>query len=606
MERLLICLLQLPNTCPMKGSLAYDTETNGLSVHQGHRMFAFSYGDAGGNIDVHRLDKEPRRSLKSIRVLKDIWGQNKRDVPKIMHNAKFDLHFTQALLETDLLDHEIHDTMIMSNLLQSAMPSHALKDLAYWLASVPKDDEDEIKAFLKGGRIDYSIVPEHLMDTYQRRDIERTMLLYLFFYPKIKERPKLLELYNMEMKLIKTTCRMEDRGLMVDLKACDQVIAELEAGAEEAMDGIAVIAGERINVNSPTKLQWLLFDKCKLPIVGKTKKSRQPSTDKSAMALLRDTCEHPVLDLVLKYRSWYRGVGMINSYKEHAGSDCIIHPNLRTCGARTGRQSCSDPNLHNIEKSGTLLNPFPVPARRCFRPRPGYVNFHIDYSGIEFRLLAHFAEDFRVIKAIKNGLDPHVRAAEIFYREKFIGEKSKKKRDAMRGAAKNTNYAICYAAGMTKMAKVLGVFYDAEFKRRFGAYKMEFPMLVGLSPKLARIAKEVGYVDTHAGRRIHVPKDKSYVATNWIVQGSAADIMKEAEVRVDKYLQETTGDEVRIILSIHDELILEYPIKRMKEAKGVMRRVANEMTRDFGYLIPLEVDVGIVKKNWEEKKEFKL
>ena len=169
-------------------TVSYDTETTGLDRRKG-QIFSFSTCTPEGSLEVHRFDGPPGRRRKSLHTLEEIWSQPL--LAKVCHNAKFDIPFTQRFLgewEDLWTTHTIHDTMVMSHLLQNHHPSHALKDLAWELSGYPKDDETAIKPYTRGGA-SYADVPEVLMDAYQKGDAERTMLLHLFFWPKIRKDP---------------------------------------------------------------------------------------------------------------------------------------------------------------------------------------------------------------------------------------------------------------------------------------------------------------------------------------------------------------------------------------------------------------------------------
>jgi DNA polymerase-1 len=350
-----------------------------------------------------------------------------------------------------------------------------------------------------------------------------------------------------------------------------------------------------------------------------------PSVDKEVLQELMEEHPHPVLDMVLRYRSWRRGSSILAGYVKEADEGDIIHPNIRTNGARTGRESCARPNLQNVEKTGVLLNPYPVPARKAFRPRPGYVNFHVDYAGIELRLLVHYSRDPKLIAEIKKpGGDPHLLAAKIFYppmrrveldrfRElpesiqrgiRAWDEKSAEFK-TLRGASKNCNFARPYGASWRKMCATLGL-PEALGKARCARYEQEFPRLVNLSRDISQEVRATGGVETVFGRWLWVPKDKAYVGTNYLIQGTAAEILKRAQVRVHKMLEELTSGEMRLLLPIHDELIVECPAKRLGDAVEVWRKLREAMIDFPQFSVPLEVEVEIAYVDWSKKNPFDL
>jgi len=530
--------------------------------------------------------------VRNLQRLRQLWDN--RDFVPVMHNAKFDLTATEYALGRSLSARPFHDTILQAHILINHHPSHRLKQLAWELANVPVDDEKKVRQFCKDGG-NYSMVPEELMQLYQERDAERTMLLHLFFMPKILARREWREIYAMEIDLVRTTMQMERRGMMLCRKACTKLIARLEARVDSVLDEIEAFAGERLNPDKPTHLFRLLFDYAGLPILARTK-TKLPCTNKATLAQLREAHPHPAIEMLVKYRSWSRGITMLRSYMNLADGNDIIYPNIRTCGAITGRESSSNPNLQNVAKSEVLLNPYPVPARLAFRPRPGYVNFHLDYSGQEMRLLVHYSGEPVLIDALRKGEDVHGPGGRIFYVDSYDPT------GPQRGAVKNCNFAISYGAGLTKVATVLGLSL-AVAAPRYKLYKATFPRLVGLAPLVANTVRQLGYVETYFGRRLHVPRSKAYMGTNYLIQGTGAGITKRAQNRVRRYLNKATGGEAQILLPIHDEIVLEYPRKRLADARHVLRHIV-ELMEAFDLRVPLAVDVNVATADWEHKQVF--
>ena len=539
--------------------LAYDTETNGLDLHYGKRMFAFSTCSPGGMSRAWRLSRGG-----STAYLKRLFGE--RAIVKVMHNAKFDLTATEYQLGRRVAETTtFHDTILMSHVLQNLHPTHRLKDLSWELAGIPKDDEKAVKAFTRGGG-DYSMVPEWLMKPYQRLDAERCMLLHLFFYPKIQANKQYLEIYEMERDLVIPTIRMEQHGLMVNRRSCEKLIGSIEQDIEVLLDEIEVHAGKRINPNKPADVRWLLFVKSKLPARTRTAITKEIGTQKSALLELKEEFKHPAVDMILKHRSWERGTKILQSYLDLCDGNDIIHPNIRTCGAKTGRESCSRPNLQNVAKSKVLLNPFPIPARLAFRPRPGCVNVHIDYAGIEMRILVHYSGEQVLVAKLRLGEDVHEPACYVFYGDRFrnaVGGERKMLRDA----SKNANFSIPYGSSAKKVSNILSMPFS-EGSRRYIMYRHAFPDLCALNQQIARQVRECGYVTTIFGRKLYVPRQKAYMGTNYLVQGTAAGILKRAQIRVHWLLEALTGGECCLLLPIHDEVVLEVPRTRLKDFTG--------------------------------------
>lgn len=576
--------------------LSYDTETNGLDLHTRHSMFAFSTCTPDEKVEVRRLER-----VGSLPKLVQLFS-NPNFVP-VMHNAKFDLTATELKLGKRLAETiTFHDTMIQSHILQSNHPNHKLKQLAWELAGIPSDDEKEVKKYVDEDEPDYSLVPSHIMDEYQRLDAIRTMILHLFFYPKICASPAYLDNYNMELDLIRTTMRMEARGIMLDFKATDKLIFRLENEIDEVLDYIEKFAGRRINPNKTAEIRWLLFDVLNLPSIHKTAKAGLDSTGKDVLLQLRIDHPHPLIEAIIKFRSYWKGVKTLKGYARVADADGIIHPNIRTCGASTGRESVSRPPLQTVPKDQVLLNPYPIPARHCFRPRIGYVHFHIDYSGIQMRIAVHYSGEPELRKIIMEGGDIHLPATLLFWGDRYRNA-PKDKQKVLRGATKNTNFAIIFGASAKEAAYTLGQPLS-EFNSKLREYKRRWPKLGNMAHDTIREAYSQGFITTEFGRDIQIRREEAFVAPNYRIQGTEADIVKRAQPRVHRVLERETGGEAKLLLPIHDELIIEYPRTMLGDAMSVLRKV-REVMIDFPQLkVPLEIEVDVATLNWADKKPF--
>ncbi len=568
-------------------AVAYDTETTGLDIYRGDRVFAFASCENDGGAKIWRIDREGfRESRDACRAL---WFEDDR--PVVMHNAIFDIGATKTLGIEPPRDREMHDTMIMSHLLQPHAHRHGLKHLAWTLAGYSQDDEKAVSSY---GR--YDRVPAHLMDAYQRGDVERTLLLFLFFWPKIMARPRYPEIYDVERELLWVTQRMEERGLLLNRPATEGLIAMLGARLVEIDSEVARIAGHPINLGSYPQVAHLLYRERGLPILEKTS-TGNPSTGKDVLRRLQQEEGHkdPIIDLVIEYRSILSGRGTVSGYLDLADDEGVVHPRISTCGARTGRESCSSPNLQNVRKTGQLREGATIPARRCFRPRPGYVNLHYDYAGIEMRLIVHYSGDEEMTRLFREGKDPHYAAAQIFYER---SDPTKSQRDA----AKNANYAIGYGGAIPKLADIL-MLPAEQVARGYEEYRRRFPGVADFANSAADEVREEGSITTAFGRELIPDVEKPYTGANYLIQGTAAGVLKRTQVRLERYLREMTGDESRLLLPIHDEVVTEYPRNRLANLREIDRAIRELMT-DFDFAVPLEVDCEVSTSSWEETREL--
>jgi DNA polymerase-1 len=602
-----------------KRDIAYDVETTGLYVHEGARLFAFSECDEDWNVGIHRLDAKrckdwrepqakPKEAKRGLARMDEIWSD--RRLVKVLHNAPLDVDFTEATLGRDLRKHPIKDTIAMSQILQNRHPGHALAALGYELAEYPKDSDKMVKRYTRGGRLNFQQIPRYDFDRYQGDDAIRTMLLDQFFWPKIVENGW-EEIHQMECDLTWTVLDMKRRGVMLDTKKCHKLIAWLEKQCSRDRKRFRHMAGQWYDPGNDGHVRKVLYQDKGLPVLKRTDETKQPAVDKFTLAELKDYTDDPVIDIVLRFRSYRTGMSKIRTYLEKADSDGILHPDIRRTGAKTGRQSCSNPNLQNVSKKQVLLNPYPIPARQCFRPRPGYINLHIDFKGIEMRLLINASRDPTLMAVLHADGDVHEPAAKIFYGDRFrkaMRRRYKSKKWAgiyklLRNAGKNANFAKPYGAGSKKIAMTLGL-PEQEGARVVGIYEATFPDLCELSPRIAEEVREEGHIHTVFGRELSVPRDKAYTGTNYRIQGDAAGIMKRAEIRVNDYLREATGDEVGVLLPIHDELVIQAPRKRLKDLPDILGGIKERMV-DFPQIdVPLDIDVEYCTADWAHLKDF--
>jgi DNA polymerase-1 len=563
-------------------------------------MFAFATCDAEGYTAVYRLDTNPRAAEAELRRL---WGPRGRRYAKVAHNMRFDAGFTMQQLGVTLDEmrkHPIHETMALTHLWRNDRLSYALDEVAYDLFGYPKAQDDATARYMSG-ELGLLNCPEFVLDPYQRADVERAMLIYLYLHPKILEQGYGTA-YDLERRLMWVTLSIEDRGMMVDVPATEALILECRAKADAALAAWRGYSGDRSTPQSKS-VGRVLERELGVRLTKKTKLG-EPSTDKAVMEDLRARCPgNPLVECVLQYRAYKRGVSTLEEYLACMDGDGIIHPSIHPYRAKTGRESCSDPNLQNVAKETTLRTPYPIPARRCFRPKPGYDNVHIDYAGIEARLLTHFSGDPELMRVFTEGDgDFHSAMAAEIYGTRWAGA-GDAERKSLRGAAKNCDFGLAYGAGMAKFARTAGLDprEGAAAHRRVTA---RYPSYTGMSRHFIDAVRRDGYITTLGGRRLYVPRNKPYMGTNYEVQGTAAEILKRGQVAVDEYLRRATGGEAAIILPIHDEIVIEWPRARRAELPACLREIRELMIDCPGLSVPLEVEVKLSTTNWASAEEY--
>lgn len=575
---------------------SYDVETTGLSPYKGAEIFAFCIGYENGKVAVYRLDKGNRES--ALKILQGFFDNT--SIEKVAHNTKFDLKHTRHLGIKIPKETVWHDTMIMSQLLRNLAPSHALDYLCWELAGYPRDLDVEVHK--RGKEYNgYQNVPEYLMREYQRADGERTMLLYQLWFEKyIKNDARVYKDYLNEIELIKTIDRMEDVGINLSQPHVDKLKSWMEDELEQVQFRTLKEFGEAINLNSDDQVANLLYRRLKLPILEYTENGK-PATGKDVLLKLRDNhSQHlETYNLIFKQRSYTKGLAILRGYEEHSDERKIIHPNIKSNEAVTGRLACSEPNLMNVSKEKVLKNPFPVPSRRAFRARIGYLMYFVDYAGIELRLGIEVAKSSKMIMLMKQGIHPHVEAAKLFFREKF---KSKKENKDLYDASKNAHFALMYGAGLAQFATTLNLSI-AEAKIGYQNYENAFPEIAHLSTNISKKVLADGFIDTPFGRRLTVSKSKAYSGLNYLIQGTAAGILKRALVRVDKYLSENWNDEIRLVLPIHDEIVLSYPRTLIKYSEKVLVEISRIMIDMKEINVPLDVEWKMTTTTWDQAKD---
>jgi DNA polymerase-1 len=490
--------------------------------------------------------------------------------------------------------------MALSHLFQNTHPTHNLQMLGHELFGYESVDDPTHKYLTEErGLLD---CPDWLLRPYQKDDAVRTMLVFKLFYPKLDEMGFRSE-YDMECDLVWTTKEIEKRGMMINVKRCRELRDDCLEKEQQALEDFYTVTRDR---HKPTDgiLRHLLYKKLGLPVIKKTKNSGVPSVDADTLKQLEEKTKHPIFDIIMRRRAYQTGAAHAESYMRFADGDGVVHASIHPYGTDTGRATCKQPNLLNVSKETTRKARYPIPARRCFRPKPGYVNFHLDYSGIQFRRGVDISGDERLIKMMMSGVDPHAEAANIFYADKWrAAQGDAHQRKSLRDAAKNGNFSVMFGAGPPKLAETLGLPLDVVIPR-YQAYKEWAPGLADLARRTIDEVRRTGFVTTTFGRRLYVPSP--HKAMNYLIQGDEACIMKRAQNDVHRYLEEATGGEAGIILPIYDELVIEWPRDRLKDAPACLREIRGLMTDFPQFRIPMDVECKRSTADWARTVEYKI
>jgi len=407
--------------------------------------------------------------------------------------------------------------------------------------------------------------------------------------PEMEKRPELEKIYReIERPLTPVLARMEIAGIAVDIPYLEGMSVRMDRDLRALEEKIWAESGEQFNVNSPVKLGQVLFEKMKLPVGRKTAKTRVSST---GIEVLNDLAEagFPIAKLVIEYREISKLKGTyVDALPQLADGASRVHSSFHQTVAATGRLSSSDPNLQNIP----IRTAAGREIRRAFVAPPGHKLVIADYSQIELRILAHLSGDQALISGFERGDDIHrATAAKIF------GVAPDLVSQEMRFAAKRINFALLYGMAAFTLGKDLGV-STSEAKTYIESYFNQFPRVRGYLDGILEEARRVKEVRTIFGRVRPIPDilasngmvrgNAERMALNAPFQGSAADIIKIAMVRLDRALAES-GSKARLLLQVHDELVLEAPEDEVAELSALVRRVM-EGAADLA--VRLAVDVG--------------
>lgn len=589
----------------------FDIETTSLNAYDpDSEIFAYCIGDTDGKVEVTRpCDK------KKLQAFFD-----DTSIAKIAHNFMFELAYLKQKGIIVPPDTIWHDTMIMSQMLRNLAPSHALAQLCEELAgycittpmgtftSMEIDAKVKAQADARGKR--YDRVNKLLMHWYQIADGQRPMLLFQTFWPEFEKDPRLLERYNIEIEFVKSCERMQKTGIKVDNEGCHILQDDLHTRQNRILDDMQYRFGEYINLNSNPKVANMLHVKLGLPILSYTTEGRI-ATDKEVLfkyleAYPKYTDE---INMILKQRSFSGGISNIDGYLSLQGSDGIIHPNINSNLAKTGRPSCSKPNLLNVAKEDARRNPFPIPARKCFKHHDECVLYFGDYAGLQMRLIADACGETEMLEIIKNGGDVHEPATELLYSgvEDPIVKKdllSAKDWKSYRGAAKNAHFGMPFGGGEGAIIESLKLPWEIGMIG-IDAYRGRFPRITNYASSQIDQVKRFGYVITPGGRRLHVLRDKPYIGANYYIQGTEAEIMKEALVKVDKYFRDNWDDRIRLILDIYDETIISCPIKLAEQFEyEVLTEVSKLMTDISNIDVRLDMEWKKSYTTWYAAKKL--
>ncbi len=575
--------------CEQSDAFAIDTETDSTDPMRA-RLVGLSLSAADGEafyvpLTHDYLGAPNQLPIDEVRAALNPLLAAERPA-KIGHNLKFD--------EIVLRRHGFEpiraiasDTMIASYLLDPE-GSHGLKDLAKRELGITMTTFEDLVGKSKTSEDTFSAVDVDKAAAYACADADMTRRLASHFAPKIDERGLRSLHDDVELPLSSVLVDMQMTGVLVDVsklaalgRSVEAQLGELEALARKQ-------AGRDFNVNSPRQLESILFDELRLRVVKRTKTSR--STDASVLEALAE--DHELVGTILEHRQLSK---LKSTYIDalpklvhpHTGR---IHTQFNQTVAATGRLSSSDPNLQNIPVRTDLGRAI----REAFIAPDGYLIVSADYSQIELRVLAHLSNDHSLVTAFRDGDDVHLRTA-----MQLFGVDRAQVTPDQRRHAKTINFGVIYGMGEVALGKRLGIPRE-EAAKFISTYFERYEGVRTFMEETLRQARQTQMVTTLLNRPRHLPDLRSAnpqlraqaerIAGNTPIQGSAADILKLAMVR----LRDPVVPDARMILTVHDELVFEVPADRVDEATA---RIRAAMQGVIDLRVPLIVDIGVAS-NW--------
>ncbi len=541
---------------------------------------------------AHHYPGAPQQLKRSevLQALKPVLEN--ADIEKIGQNIKYEHHIFKKY-DIDLQGMS-HDTMLQSYVLNSSATRHNMDDMAEFYLNRKTIHYEDVAG--KGAKqISFDQVDLEQAVDYASEDAEVTFELHQTLFEKLKEEETLLKVYtDIEIPLIPVLASIEQNGVCIDQPMLQKQAQEVDELLDNIQKTIYEQADEKFNLSSPKQIQQILFEKLNLPVIRKTPKG-QPSTAEDVLEeLARD---HEIPRLLLEHRSLNK---LKTTYIDKLPMDVNlhtgrIHTSYHQAVASTGRLSSSNPNLQNIPvrtEQGRRI-------REAFIAPEGFKILALDYSQIELRIMAHLSGDEGLLSAFANKLDVHkATAAEVF------AIPTDQVSTDQRRAAKAINFGLIYGMSAFGLGKQLNI-GRTEAQKYVDLYFERYPGVKSYMDETREKAHEAGYVETVFGRRLYLPELKSRnaqrrqyaerTAINAPMQGTAADIIKLAMIKVHQWLKDK-GDQTKMIMQVHDELVFEV---NQDDVDFYRKNLSELMTTAAKLSVELDVDAG-VGNSWNE------
>ena len=575
---------------------AFDTETTSLNYMEAEIVgvsFCIEPGKAAYVPVAHDYPDAPEQLSreKVLAALKPILTSSTHI--KVGQHIKYDKN---VLANYDITLNGIgFDTMLESYVLNSTAQRHDMDSLALAYLGHKTIHFEDIAG--KGAKqLTFNQISLDEAGPYAAEDADITLRLHQAIWEKVSDIEPLKQLLiDVEVPLACVLSRMEQQGVLIDSQKLNQQSQDLATRIAELEKEVHEEAGEAFNLGSTKQLQHILFEKMALPIIKKTPKGA-PSTSEDVLQEL--ALSYPLPQKIMEYRGLTK---LKNTYTDKLPKMINhrtgrVHTSYHQAITATGRLSSTDPNLQNIP----IRNEEGRRVRQAFVPRPGYKIVAADYSQIELRIMAHLSADDGLLSAFAKGEDIHkATASEVF------GVALDEVTTEQRRSAKAINFGLIYGMSAFGLAKQLNV-PRHEAQSYMDLYFERYPGVLDYMDSTREVAKDKGYVETVFGRRLYLPdikasngarrKGAERAAINAPMQGTAADIIKMAMIKVDDWITTSSSDEVTMMMQVHDELVFE--IKEEHVDKHVAT-IVKLMETAASLNVPLVVEAG-VGSNWDE------
>lgn len=572
-----------------KKILSIDTETTSTSAIDAE-LVGLSFAAKENEAFYVPIPAERKEAEKIVNIFKPVYESP--EIMKVGQNLKYDIEVLSAYGVK--VGGEMFDTMVAHYLLQPEL-RHNMDYMAETLMGYQTIHIDELIGPKGKSQKSMRDIPPAEVADYAAEDADVTLKLRNLLAPKLEEAGALRLFRDIEMPLVNVLARMELNGVTIDTKSLAETSRIMTQEMLNVEGQIHELAGERFNVSSPRQVGDVLFGK--MHIIDKPKKTRTGQYVTSEEVLQQLAPKHEIVGKILEYRGLKKLLGtyvdalpkLVNPRTGH------IHTSFNQAVTATGRLSSSDPNLQNIPVRGEEGKEI----RKAFVPEEGCLFFSADYSQIELRVMAHLSGDENMIEAFREGYDIHAATAAKIFKEDIADVT----RD-QRTKAKRANFGIIYGITVFGLAERLGI-SRTEANALIEGYFATFPKVADYMEKAKQAAREKGYAETLFGRRRYLPDINSHNATvrgfaernavNAPIQGTAADIIKLAMVRIARRFEE---EQLRskMILQVHDELNFSV---LPSEREAVESIVLAEMQGAYHMSVPLVADSGW-GTNWLE------